>query len=112
MRDSRAGQALWFEWSGEGYEPTTPAKYIFFTETHVDVENEVVRRALASAIQREGLVFSLGNGSGSIDTAEVVHGYCGTLVDERDLIVCNSDGETEHGDTVEHMNAATWVELQ
>jgi hypothetical protein len=112
MKDSRAGQALWVEWSGEGYEPTTPAKYIFFTETHVDLENEVVRRALASAIQREGIVFSLGNGYASIDTATVVHGHCGTLVDEREIVVCDEDGETEHGDVVEFSNTATWVELQ
>ena len=62
MRDSRAGQSLWSIWEGEGYEPKTQAAYVFYTDAHVDIENEIVRRALASAIQREGLVFSLGNG--------------------------------------------------
>lgn len=112
MKDSRAGQALWVEWSGEGYEPTTPTKHIFYTDAHVDVENEIVRRALASAIQREGLVFSLGNGYGSIDTATVIEGYCGYLPDARDLTVCDKDGDTSYGDKVQSVILTTWVELQ
>ena len=112
MRDSRAGQSLWSLWSGEGYEPTTPSEYIFYTDAHVDVENEVVRRALASAIQREGLVFSLGNGYGSIDTATVIEGYCGYLPLERELIVCDKDGYTPYGDKVDSLVHTTWVELQ
>jgi len=111
MRDARPGQALWMEWTGNGYEPSTSPHFIFFTETHVDLENEVVRRALASAIQREGLVFSLGNGYGSIDSAHVVYGYCGYVEGERELSLCDEDGETEHGDTVEIAGPATWVEL-
>jgi hypothetical protein len=112
MRDSRPGQALWMEWTGNGYEPATSPSFIFFTETHVDVENEVVRRALASAIQREGLVFSLGNGYGSIDNAHVVYGYCGYVEGERELSFCDEEGETEHGDVVEIVSPCTWVELK
>lgn len=112
MRDSRAGQALWSIWEGEGYEPTTSAKYIFHTDAHVDVENDVVRRALASAIQREGLVFSLGNGYGSIDSATVVQGYCGYLPGDRDLTVCDEDGDTPYGDHIDIPIFTTWVELQ
>jgi ABC-type transport system substrate-binding protein len=112
MRDSRIGQSLWRIWEGEGYEPTTSPKYIFYTDTHVDVENDVVRRALASAIQREGLVFSLGNGYGSIDTATVSQGYCGYLPGDKELTVCNQDRETPYGDLVDFPILTTWVELQ
>ena len=112
MRDSRAGESLWIEWSGEGYEPKTPAKYIFYTDAHVDVENEIVRRALASAIQREGLVFSLGNGYGSIDGAKVIQGYSGYLPLDRELTMCDENGDTPHGDKVQSAINTTWVELQ
>jgi ABC-type transport system substrate-binding protein len=112
MRDSRAGQSLWSIWEGEGYEPKTDAAYVFYTDAHVDIENEVVRRALASAIQREGLVFSLGNGYGSIDTATVTQGYCGYLPGERDLTVCDEDRETPQGDLLDYAILTTWVELQ
>jgi ABC-type transport system substrate-binding protein len=100
------------EWTGNGYEPSTSPHFVFFTETHVDLENEVVRRALASAIQREGLVFSLGNGYGSIDNAHTVYGYCGYIEGERELTLCDEEGETEHGDTVERAGPVTWVELK
>jgi ABC-type transport system substrate-binding protein len=100
------------EWTGNGYEPSTSPHFVFFTETHIDLENEVVRRALASAIQREGLVFSLGNGYGSIDNAHTVYGYCGYIEGERELTLCDEEGETEHGDTVERAGPVTWVELK
>jgi hypothetical protein len=112
MADTRPGQSLWVQWTGEGYEPKSPSGHIFYTAEHVDVENEIVRRALASAIQREGLVFSLGNGYGSIDTATVVQGYCGYLPGDRDLTVCNEDRETPYGDLVDSLIFTTWVELQ
>ena len=112
MRDSRAGQALWSIWSGEGYEPVTSPDFVFFTEGNVDIEHEVVRRALASAIQREGLVFSLANGYSSIDSAHVEHGYAGFVDGDTELSKCSQEGETKYGDKVEFTNDITWVELK
>lgn len=111
MRDSRAGQALWSIWSGEGYVQSSSEEVVFGTEGNVDVENEIVRRALASAIQREGLVFSLGNGYKSVDDAVVVHGYVGFVDGDRELTKCNESGETASGDQVERASPYTWVEL-
>lgn len=112
MADTRPGQALWWIWSGNGYEPSTSPEFIFYTETHVDVENEIVRRALASAIQREGIVFSLANGFKSIDDAYVVQGYAGYVDGDNELTKCSKDGQTDLGDEVEVAVAHTWVELK
>ena len=62
MKDSRVGELLWKEWTGEGYEPLHEYSVTFFTEDHIDLENDLIRRALASALQRDGVSVSLGNG--------------------------------------------------
>ena len=49
------GELLWKEWTGEGYEPLHEYSVTFFTEDHIDLENELIRRALASALQRDGV---------------------------------------------------------
>lgn len=110
MRDLRTGECLWSEWTGEGLysqseEPT------FYTQGHVDVENELVRRALASALQRDGVVHSLGDGFKSIDGAQVIHGTAGFVDGDTDYCVCNSDGETREGDVVDEIVEVTWVLL-
>lgn len=112
MRDPRTGQALWSIWSGKDYEPATNPDFIFGTVTHVDLENEIVRRGLASAIQREGLVFTLGNGFKSIDSATIVQGYAGYVDGDDELSKCDENGETKYGDAVEAAVPYTWVELK
>lgn len=111
MKDSRAGEALWREWVGEGYFPSNPSATVFFTDEHVDVEHEVVRRALASALQRDGSVISLGQGFSAIDDAQVVIGYAGEIEGERELTVCDENGETPYGDSVSKILPITWVEI-
>lgn len=111
MKDSRAGETLWREWTGEGYLQAKDPVTVFFTIEHVDVEHEVVRRALASALQRDGSVVSLGQGFSTIDNAQVVIGYAGEIEGERELTVCNEHGETPYGDTVKKVLPLTWVEL-
>jgi hypothetical protein len=112
VRDSRKGECLWQEWTGEGYEPDDPDySVIFFTIDHVDVEHEVVRRALASALQREGVADSLGDGYRSIDTATVSCGYAGEVEGSRELHVCDEEGETSYGDLVDSVTEVTWVEV-
>jgi hypothetical protein len=112
MRDSRAGECLWREWTGEGIEPTRDSSVIFYTDEHVDVEHEVVRRALASALQRDGSAVTLGEGFGAIDNGTISQGYAGEVGGSRELYLCNSDGETSHGDPVENLTPITWVEVQ
>jgi hypothetical protein len=111
MRDSRIGETLWSEWSGEGFEPTSQDALVFFTEDHVDIENETVRRALASALQRDGSSISLGNGYSAIESATVSHGYAGEVDEAIYFTMCNEDGETRDGDYVDRVIPITWVEI-
>jgi hypothetical protein len=111
MRDSRKGECLWQEWTGEGFEPENQDSVVFFTDEHVDVEHEVVRRALASALQREGITASLGNGYGAIDSANIVQGYAGEVEGSREMYACDEEGETREGDCVDAVNKITWVEV-
>ena len=76
MKDSRKGECLWSEWSGEGYRTYDSSTIVFYTEDHVDVEHEVVKRALASALQRDGVVHSLGDAFKKIENAKTSYGQC------------------------------------
>lgn len=111
MRDSRSGETLWREWTGEGFEPSRPSSLVFYTDEHVDVEHEVVRRALASALQRDGSATSLGEGFSAIDNGVTTQGYAGTVDGSREFYYCDEDGETEHGDYVDDLTPITWVEV-
>lgn len=110
MKDSRAGETLWYEWTGDGLDVDADA-LVFFTVGHVDIEHEVVRRALASALQRDGSAVSLGDGYGRLDNATTMHGYAGFVDESLDFVVCNEDGETREGDTVDDTIAVTWVQV-
>lgn len=111
MRDSRAGECLWREWTGEGFEPSLSSSLVFYTDEHVDVEHEVVRRALASALQRDGSATSLGEGFRAIDDGVTTQGYAGTVDGSTEMYYCNDEGETEHGDYVDDLTPVTWVEV-
>lgn len=79
MNDSRPGEALWFPWDGEEYEQQLLDPYIYQTEGHVDLENEVVRKALASTLQRDGIAFSLGAAYGLVDQSVHTLTYGGAV---------------------------------
>jgi hypothetical protein len=111
VKDSRKGELLWKEWTGSGYESIHDDSLVFFTDERVDVENELVRRALASALQRDGISVTLGNGFQAIESAHVSYGYAGEVDGDIDLTVCDEDGETEYGDAVDNMSEITWVEV-
>ena len=109
MKDKRPGEHLWLEWTGDHYDSSSSV--VFFTTEHVDVENEVVRRALASSIQRSGIVDSLGDGFAMIDNAAVSYGHGGVVDGELDFSVCYELGETHYGDLVDEIFEITWVSL-
>lgn len=111
MKDSRTGELLWKEWTGSGYEQLNDSSVVFFTEEHVDLENELIRRALASALQRDGISVSLGNGFQSLDGAHIVYGYAGEVDGDMDFTACEEDGETREGDIVDITLPITWVEV-
>lgn len=108
MRDLRTGECLWSEWTGDGLYSDTSSP-IFYTQTHVDIDHEIVRRALASALQRDGSAVSLGDGFSLVERAQVTHGYAGVVDGDIDYSVCDELGETREGDEVDEVLEITWV---
>jgi hypothetical protein len=111
MKDSRIGECLWSEWTGEDHEHSSCAELFFFTEEHVDMEHEVVRRALASALQRDGSAVSLGDGFKLVESAESYFLYAGEVDGNTELTICDESGETRNGDIVEDVKKITIVAL-
>jgi ABC-type transport system substrate-binding protein len=111
VKDVRIGEALWSQWHGEGYESETDAEVIYFTHDHVDIDNEIVRRALASTLQRDGIADSLGDGFKMIESGYVAIGWAGIIKDENEYWACDENGETEYGDSVANSFQITWLEL-
>ena len=111
MRNDRQGDFLWEEWQGSGYDSQIDCSVIYYTFEHVDLENDVVRRALASALQRDGVAISLGDGFNLIDKCFPIYGWIGIIEDEEDYVVCNELGETEYGDLVDSTFFVTWIEI-
>lgn len=110
-KDSRIGECLWSEWSGEGYIAIGTSPILFFTEEHVDVDHDVVKRALASALQRDGVVVSLGDGYRAVESGNIVEGFAGYVDGDNELTFCDYKGETFYGEFVESIIAITWVEI-
>jgi ABC-type transport system substrate-binding protein len=111
MRDSRIGESLWTEWYGYGYLSNLQDSIIFSTIDHVDLDNDVVRRALASSLQREGIASSLGEGYRIVDTAFISHGYAGHIDESYEYYVSDEQGTTYSGDSVDEALPMTWVEF-
>jgi hypothetical protein len=111
MANSRIGESLWEDWNGNGYYSVLPMCTVFVTYGHVDIENNVVRRALASHIQRSGYVDSLGQAYALLDRSVFTQGYAGCVDEESDPTVCEDDGETFYGDIVDDILPTTWVEV-
>jgi len=111
LKDSRIGECLWSEWLGNGYLATRASPIVFFTEEHVSLEHDVVSRALASALQRDGTVVSLGEGYRAVESGNIVTGFAGHVDGDDELTVCNEHGETFYGDFVESVIAITWIEI-
>lgn len=108
MIDKRLGEHLWSEWSGEGLDSLG---LYYFTPEHVDLEEELVRRALASMLQRDGVVDSLFEGFKSIAETEIIIGWIGHLDGEKEYYACTEDGETFYGESVTEVYPCTWVEI-
>lgn len=111
MKTDRPGDWLWVEWDGEGFEPTKKSSTVYVTYDDVDIMDDLVRRALASALQRDGVADSLADGFKLLERAIVSEGHAGTLPGEWYYTLCDEDGETEYGDLVEDVVMSTWVEI-
>jgi hypothetical protein len=112
MKDSRIGELLWSEWTGSGYEATLPdSDFSFFTEGHIDITNELVKRALASAIQRDGSVDSLGQAFKLVEQCESIFTYAGYIDGDNEYTACDENGMTLHEDIVDEIIPITVVDI-
>jgi len=111
MKDSRIGECLWSIWEGESYRPELPYAIVYYTEDHVDLEEEVVRKALASSIQRDGIVYSLAQAYGAIDAGFVSQGWVGTSIGAMYEEVCAEDGLDSSGSVLDKVVPVTFVEV-
>jgi hypothetical protein len=111
MKTDRPGDFLWEEWDGSGYDQKVDCSIVYYTFDHIDLENDLIRRALASALQRDGVAISLGDGFNLIDKCFPNYGWAGIIKDEERYVVCNSEAETEYGDIVDPILPITWIEI-
>lgn len=110
-KDLRLGQELWLEWEGSWSSEMEDA-LLYYTIDHVDIENELVKRALASVLQRDGVYDGLGDAFKAIDRGCVSIAWAGVAEGGFELEMCNSLGETEYGDILENVQEITCVEVQ
>ena len=101
------GELLWKEWTGEGYEPLHEYSVTFFTEDHIDLENDLIRRALASALQRDGVAVTLGKGFQYLESSLANYGYAGEVDGDNELTACDEEGETREGNVVDSITHIT-----
>lgn len=111
MKDSRAGESLWSLWEGEGYVSELGSPIVYYTEGHVDVDHEVVRKALASTIQRDGIVYSLFEAYTLIDSGVSSQAWAGSFNGEMYQEICDESGLTSYGSLVDNLIATTFVEV-
>lgn len=111
MKNDRPGEWLWEEWVGEGYESELGDAIVYVTYEHVDMMNEVVRRALASCLQRDGISDSLSDGFKLLEISESSTGFIGYTEDEKYPTVTDEFGETQDGEQTDYLSEATWVEF-
>jgi hypothetical protein len=106
VKDIRLGDDLWEEWEGLGLEEDG---IIYYTNDHTNIKNELVRKALASAMQKDGVAVSLGEAFKMLETSKTFWGWAGYLEGERELYLCDENEKTEHGDTVIDSTKITWI---
>lgn len=112
MKDSRIGETLWSQWLGNSHHSQETPALIYVTEEQVDVHNEVVRRALASAIQRDGVVDTLGQAFSLLDGKTTSqHAYAGHIDGDPELTICDKYGMTLCDEIVEGVVPVTLVDV-
>jgi hypothetical protein len=91
---------------------TEESDLTYYTVGHVDLETDIVIRALASTLQRDGIADSLGDGFKALERCSLSQGYAGFVDGEIFMSTCNESGETEYGDAVDSIMEVTWVQLK
>lgn len=109
--NDRVGEHLWSEWDGELYESDKDEPLVYYTFEHVDIDNDIVKRALASSLQRDGIADSLSDAFKMIEKSTTHYGWGGHSDEEIYLTVCDETGETHYGDKVDILREITFVEF-
>jgi hypothetical protein len=110
--NDRIGDYLWHEWDGDLYEQSDAESTVYYTFEHIDLSIDVIRRGLASAIQRDGVANSLGDAFKALELSIVVHSWAGSEEDGMNLCACDASGETFYGDVLENIQEITFVEIK
>lgn len=111
MKDVRVGEQLWSEWDGEGYREVLDHGLVYYTFEHIDLENDLVRRGLASALQRDGVAYSLSDAYSILEYCVISHCWIGEVEGDQHFTICEEDGETFFGDFVSESFAVTLIEF-
>lgn len=111
MKHDRPGDWLWYEWDGDGYTSFYLSSIVYVTFGEVEPGSDMAQRALASALQRDGVADSLGDGFKRIGMAIVTQGHSGPVGGEGWTTKCNDQGVTELGDLVDRKVVTTWAEF-
>jgi hypothetical protein len=91
VKDRVPGESLWGSWD----DPEGGIAYI--TRSHGDCRNEVVGGALASRLQRDGVVDSLAERFSAVQAADSSLCWVGAVGSGRDHLVCDKDGVRRAG---------------
>lgn len=109
MKNDRIGDWLWEEWDGDGFDSISDL--IYSTSDWVDLSNEIIKRALASTLQRDGVADSLSDGFRMVEMASVTQVHAGFIEGEKVPVLCNHLGESDYGDSVTNPIKITLVEF-
>lgn len=110
MSRDRIGEWLWEEWDGEGYELIPSDSIVYVTYDNVNLDQEIIKRALASCMQRDGVADSLSDAFLMIEKSVVSRGYVGFIEGEKLPYVTDKFGITVDGDETNYISEATWVD--
>lgn len=110
MKDERLGDWLWEEWDGDGYNTIIDDSIVYVTYDWVDLGEEIVRRALASCMQRDGVSDSLSDSFRMMETSTTTQGFIGFVDNEKYPVVTDENGYTENGELTNDVSMVTWVE--
>lgn len=99
------------EWEGNNLPQENPESVVYYTHTWVDLDIEVVRRALASALQRSGSVEGLGDAFRSLETARITQGVAVHIGGDYEWSFSDLETVFEDASDVSDETAMTWVEI-
>jgi ABC-type transport system substrate-binding protein len=111
MKFSRLGEGLWSEWDGQDYPASSNDSIIYYTLGHPDTDHEVVRRALASAIQRDGTADTLGQAFQAIENSVITQGRAAHIDGEPDWSFFDPDTSMYFEEDLTDLTDVTVVEI-